>query len=310
MGQYDYLAAADYQPTSFGDRLQQALGGFATGDPDYMRRRKLADANSRMAMELAIQRLNDLKDPERARALKLENAGRDVSNRSAEASLNEFNQNAGNRTTETAQQAAARAIALGTELSAGIGENAAAQFAASHPELQLPTYQKPVPNDALKMPTGTLSAAGELGSVSPVNMLTRLVTGGASRKDLMPVGAGGLYDASKGEVVVPPPERAAALDNSIVHQIEAAMQKWNISDPAEAAALLAKARTAPNDAMAMLSQVLAGAAGGSAPAPVAKPAVKGSAQKLDKETAAKFLQQAGGDKEKARQLAKDAGYSF
>lgn len=34
------------------------------------------------------------------------------------------------------------------------------------------------------------------------------------------------------------------------------------------------------------------------------------AKVLDKQTAAAFLKQAGGDKQKARQLAKDAGYSF
>lgn len=55
-----------------------------------------------------------------------------------------------------------------------------------------------------------------------------------------------------------------------------------------------------------------------APPPVAEPAedltreepAESEAKVLDKQTAAAFLKQAGGDKQKARQLAKEAGYSF
>ena len=44
--------------------------------------------------------------------------------------------------------------------------------------------------------------------------------------------------------------------------------------------------------------------------PEAKGAAPKTAKKLDADTARTFLQQAGGDKAKARQLAKDAGYEF
>lgn len=54
------------------DRLGGASRGYG-GDPGFNRRGQQDEMNSKIAMALAINRLNELSDPERARALKLEN---------------------------------------------------------------------------------------------------------------------------------------------------------------------------------------------------------------------------------------------
>lgn len=65
----------------------------------------------------------------------------------------------------------------------------------------------------------------------------------------------------------------------------------------------------PDEAMAMAQRMAASAMGTNAP-PAQIPPPQGGGKALDASTAKQFLQQAGGDKDKARALAKQAGYNF